>query len=136
MKANRSIVACFVLTCCALASETSARAQGNNTEKPSAALAPSKRLTIEVTGGDNNVAIGDASVYFKYQQSRALRKDKKYALNVKTNRDGTAHIPDVPLGSVLIQVVADGWKPYGHEYEITDQATTIKIHLDRPPKWY
>ncbi len=136
MKAYKFIVVGLGLTCCVLATGTSAQAPGSNTEKPAAVSTPSKRLTIEVTGGDNNVAVGDASVYFKYQQSRALRKDKKYALNVKTNREGTAHIPDVPLGPVLIQVVADGWKPYGHEYEITDQAATIKIHLDRPPKWY
>jgi len=94
------------------------------------------RLTIEVTGGTNNVAVEDASVYLKYEEERKLRKDKKYALNVKTNHDGRAHIPDPPLGKVLIQVVADGWKSYGQYYELKDPAAVIKIHLDRPPKWY
>ena len=96
----------------------------------------SKRLTIEVTGGENNVAVPNASVYLKYQEGRVLRKDKKYALNVKTNHEGFAHIPDVPLGKALIQIVADGWKSYGQYYEIVDAGATIKIHLDRPPKWY
>ena len=94
------------------------------------------RLIIEVTGGANNVAVEDASVYLKYEEERKLRKDKKYALNVKTNHDGKAHIPDPPLGKVLIQVVADGWKSYGQYYDLKDPAEVIKIHLDRPPKWY
>jgi len=101
------------------------------------ATAPAiKRLTIEVTGGKNDVMVEDASVYLKYVEEKKLRKDKKYALNVKTNRDGRAHIPDPPMGRVLIQVVADGWKSYGQYYELTDPGAVIKIHLERPPKWY
>ena len=116
--------------------DTAKQAQPTQDAPPPAAAPASKRLTIEVTGGKNDVAVEDASVYFKYEEERKLRKDKKYALNVKTNRDGKAHIPDVPLGKVLIQVVADGWKTYGQYYNVTDPGAVIKIHLDRPPKRY
>jgi hypothetical protein len=103
----------------------------------SAGTAPAvKKLTIEVSGGEKNVAVENASVYLKYAEERKLRKDKKYALNVKTNRDGTAHIPDPPLGKVLIQVVAEGWKTFGEYYDLDDAGAVIKIHLDRPRKWY
>jgi hypothetical protein len=95
-----------------------------------------KKLTIEVSGGEKNVAVENASVYLKYVEEKKLRKDKKYALNVKTNRDGTAHIPDPPQGKVLIQVVAGGWKTFGQYYDLNDSGTVIKIHLDRPTKWY
>ena len=95
-----------------------------------------KRLRIEVTGGEKNVAVESASVYLKYVEEKKLFKDRKYALNVKTNRSGVAHIPDPPMGKVLIQIVADGWKTYGKYYELTDPGEVIKIHLDRPPKWY
>ena len=105
-------------------------------DKAPSPATPGKRLTIEVSGGENNVVVQNASVYLKYSEARVLRKDKKYSLNVKTNRDGSAHLPDVPLGKVLIQIVADGWKSYGQYYDITDAGATIKIHLDRPPKWY
>ena len=105
-------------------------------ESASAQPAPSKKLTIEVTGGDKNVVVVDASVYLKFKEPRKLRKDRKYALNVKTNRDGTAHIPDPPMGTVLIQVVAEGWKSYGKDYELTDPGAVIKIHLERATKWY
>ena len=110
-----------------------AKEKDSTTETASPA---SKRLTVEVTGGEKNVSVENASVYLKFSEGRILRKDRKYELNVKTNRDGTAHIPDPPLGRVLIQIVADGWKTYGKYYELTDPGAVIKIHLDRPPKWY
>lgn len=93
-------------------------------------------MTIEVTGGDASQPVENASVYIKYVEERTFRKDKKYELNVKTNREGVAHVPDPPLGRVLIQIVAEGWKTYGKWYDITDQKQVIKIHLEKPPKWY
>ncbi|GAC1623343.1 MAG: hypothetical protein PVS2B2_26380 [Candidatus Acidiferrum sp.] len=93
------------------------------------------RLTIEVSGGEENKPVENASVYVKYVESRLL-KDKKVELNVKTNREGVAHVPDAPLGRALIQVVAEGWKTYGRWYEVTDLKQNIKVHLERPPKWY
>jgi hypothetical protein len=94
------------------------------------------RVTIEVTGGEKDAPVENASVYLKYVHERKIGKDKKIELNVKTNRDGMAHVPDAPLGRVLIQIVAEGWKTYGRWYDITDAKQPIKIHLDKPPKWY
>jgi hypothetical protein len=94
------------------------------------------RITIEVTGGDNNVPVENASVYVKYIEERKLLKDKKLELSVKTNREGIAHVPDAKPGRVLVQIVADGWKTYGRWFDITDPRQTIKVHLERPPKWY
>jgi hypothetical protein len=93
------------------------------------------RLTIEVSGGEANKPVENASVYVKYVESRLL-KDKRVELNVKTNREGVAHVPDAPLGRALIQVIAEGWKTYGRWYEVTDPRQNIKVHLERPPKWY
>lgn len=93
------------------------------------------RLKIEVSGGDDNKPVENASVYVKYVESRLL-KDKKVELNVKTNREGVAHIADAPMGRALIQVIAEGWKTYGRWYDVTEPQQTIKVHLERPPKWY
>ncbi|MGB9477646.1 MAG: hypothetical protein WBS21_04575, partial [Candidatus Acidiferrum sp.] len=101
--------------------------------KKEQAPSPANRLTIEVTAGTSNKPVEQASVYVKTIEQHLL-KDKKFEVDVKTNQDGVAHVPDAPLGKVLIQVVADGWKPYGHWYEITDPQQVIKIHLERPPK--
>jgi hypothetical protein len=97
--------------------------------------APGNRLTVEVTGGDANTPVENASVYVKTVEEHLI-KDKKFEVNVKTNHMGVAHVVDSPMGRVLVQIVADGWKPYGHWYDITETRQTLKIHLERPPKWY
>jgi hypothetical protein len=94
------------------------------------------RITVEVKGGANEVPVENASVYVKYVEEHVVRKDKKVELNVKTSREGVAHIPNAPMGRALVQVIAEGWKTYGRWYDITDPKQIIKIHLERPPKWY
>jgi hypothetical protein len=94
------------------------------------------RLRIEVTAGDRNEPVENASVYVRYVEERALRKDKKVEMNVKTNREGVARVPDVPRGKILIQVIAQGWKTYGKWYDAKDDEMTVKIRLERPTKWY
>jgi len=93
-------------------------------------------LTIEVTGGEKSVPVENASVYVKYVEEHVIKKDKKLELNVKTNREGIAHIAEAPAGRALIQIIAEGWKTYGRWYDITDPQQVIKIRLERPPKWY
>jgi hypothetical protein len=105
--------------------------------KPHAAKSDqTSRVTIEVSGGADETPIENASVYVKYIEERKVLKDKKLELNVKTNREGAAHIPGAPMGRVLIQVVADGWKTYGRWYDITEAKQIFKVHLEKPPKWY
>jgi hypothetical protein len=115
-----------------------AAAQNNPSADPAAApkTAQSNRVRIEVVGGDADKPVENASVYLKYVEERKLRKDKKVELNVKTNREGVAHVPDAPLGKVLIQVIAEGWKTYGKWIEITDPRQTVKVKLEKPPRWY
>jgi hypothetical protein len=106
--------------------------------KPQAGKADpvTSRVTVEVSGGDQEVPVENASVYVKYVEDRKIRRDKVTEMNVKTNRDGTAHIPNAPMGRVLIQVVADGWKTYGRWYDISEAKQTFKVHLEKPPRWY
>jgi len=94
------------------------------------------RLRIEVTGGEKAVPVENASVYVKYVEEHVIKKDKKLELNVKTNREGVAHVAEAPLGRALIQIIAEGWKTYGRWYDITDPHQVIKVRLERPPKWY
>jgi len=115
-------------------------ALAQNNPAPDASSAPktlqTNRVRIEVVGGDNDTPVENASVYLKYVEERKLRKDKKIELNVKTNREGVAHVPDAPMGKVLIQVIAEGWKTYGKWVEITEPRQIIKVKLEKPPRWY
>ena len=100
------------------------------------AICESNRLRIEVTGGEKAVPVENASVYVKYVEEHVIKKDKKLELNVKTNREGVAHVAEAPLGRALVQIIAEGWKTYGRWYDITDPHQVIKVRLERPPKWY
>jgi hypothetical protein len=135
MREIRYLSTLLLLAGLILPSAISAQQDQPPPSKKEQAPAPTNRITIEVTGGDANKPIESASVYVKTVEEHLI-KDKKFEVNVKTNPQGVAHVPDAPLGKVLVQVVADGWKPYGHWYEITDPKQAIKVHLERPPKWY
>jgi hypothetical protein len=138
MKFLQKLAGCLCLTVVILvAYPVRAQAPATPPSKDQAPqVEPLSRVTIEVIGGEKDMPVENASVYVKYVEERKLKKDKKLELNVKTNREGLAHVPNAPLGRVLVQVVAEGWKTYGRWYDITDAKQTIKVHLERPPKWY
>lgn len=136
MNISRLILACLCCALCVFASSVTATSSPSLPQPQTQRPGSTARVTIEVTGGEKDAPVENASVYLKYVEERKIVKDKKYELNVKTNREGIAHVPDASLGRVLIQIVAEGWKTYGRWYDITDAKQPIKIHLDRPPKWY
>jgi len=122
----RTLSAALVLAAAVGAQEAS------KSEKPPGTA----RLRIEVTAGDKNKPVDSASVYVRYVEERTLRKDKKIEMNVKTNKEGIARVPDVPKGKVLIQVIAEGWKTFGRWYEVSADEEVVKIKLEKPPRWY
>jgi len=94
------------------------------------------RVRLEVTGGDPVAPVEGASVYVRYLVKHRMAKDETVEMNLKTGRDGTALVPFVPHGEITVQIVAEHWKPYGQKYQITEDDQTLKIHLEKPPKWY
>jgi len=94
------------------------------------------RLEIIVTAASSGEPVANAAVYVKYKQARALRRDKAISLNVKTNPEGKAIVPEIPQGRVLVQVIAEGWKTYGEFHEVESPKASIEIKLERPKKWY
>ena len=133
------LVCVWIAACAAIVQGVAAQDQPAPASKPKTPPPMSDvqtRITIEVTGGERNVPVENASVYVKFIEERSLKKDKKLEMNVKTSREGVAHVPNAPMGRVLVQVVAEGWKTYGHWLDITDPKQIIKVHLEKPPKWY
>ncbi len=94
------------------------------------------KLTIVVTGGEDKKPVDSASVYVRYVEEHKHGKDKKIEMNLKTNQAGVCHVPVIPPGKFIVQVIADGWKTYGEYYDINQTEQTINITLVRPPKWY
>ena len=94
------------------------------------------KLRIEVTAGEAGDAVEGASVYVRFEEARKFAKDKKVEQNWKTNKEGVVKVPNVPRGKVLIQVIAPGWKTFGQWFDLDKDEQTIKIRLQKPPRWY
>ena len=110
--------------------------KGPDTNGKSNSFAKDIRLTIVVTGGEDKKPVDSASVYVKFVEERKLGKDKKIEMNLKTNLSGVCHVPVLPPGKFLVQVIAPGWKTFGEYYDIRQVEQTINVELVRPPKWY
>lgn len=94
------------------------------------------KVRLRVTNNQDK-PVPNASVYIRYNESGGLfHKDHLSEMNFKTNDDGSVKVPEVPIGKVLIQIVAKGYHTYGKWYDIAKDADQISIKLDPPPHWY
>jgi len=135
---NRLKNALIVLSSLVLFFSLAVRGQDKNHDAKGKSNADSEtvHLTIVVTAGVDKKPVESASVYVRYVTERRLGKDKKIEMNLKSNLSGVCHVPEIPRGKVLIQVIAPGWKTFGKYYELDQAEQTIDITLVRPPKWY
>lgn len=136
------VVAALLFACLFWATGTvsAQKEEKSKSEKPAKADKEEKegftRLRIEVVAGDKDEPVDSASVYVRFVHERALAKDQKVEMNVKTNRNGVAVLSSVPRGKVTIQVIAPGWKTFGQWYGIDKAEQTVHIKLQKPPRWY
>jgi hypothetical protein len=124
----------FLILLMAIAAHGQDKAADTNAKSDAAST--DVRLTIVVTGGEDKKPVDSASVYIRYVEEHKHGKDKKIEMNLKTNQSGVCHVPVIPPGKFVIQVIAEGWKTYGEYYDINQTEQTINITLVRPPKWY
>lgn len=133
LKISLRVASCLILLIAAVA-------HGQNKDADAKAKTDSDakdvRLTIVVTGGEEKKPVDSASVYIRYVEEHKHGKDKKVEMNLKTNQEGVCHVPVIPPGKFVVQVIAEGWKTYGEYYELNQSEQTINIALVRPPKWY
>jgi hypothetical protein len=58
------------------------------------------------------------------------------SLELRTSQEGTAPIPPLKRGFILIQVIAEDFQTFGDRYELTEPEQTITITLKPPQKQY
>jgi hypothetical protein len=109
-----------------------------STDDPAAASDdPSMTKMRLLITNNQDKGVSNASVYIRYNEPGGfLHKDHLAEMNFKTNDDGTVKVPEVPIGRVLIQVIAKGYHTYGKWYDIGKDPEPITIKLDPPPHWY
>jgi hypothetical protein len=80
-----------------------------------------------------------ADVVVKFVEGRSLAKlGKKIRTSweVRTTQEGTADVPEIPKGKILIQVIAKNYQTFGQTYDVTDDEKTIEIKLSPPQQQY
>ncbi len=101
------------------------------------AFAANTKLTVQVNAVDGGKPIDRASVVVKFRHGLNVNM-KKIVTNweTKTNQDGTVTLPSIPQGEITIQIIAPNYQTFGDVYQLTDEAQTISIKLNRPQAQY
>jgi hypothetical protein len=96
------------------------------------------RLTVQVNSSDTGKPIDRASVIVKFRHGLNPVKMKKIVTNweTKTGQQGTVLIPEIPMGEVTIQVIAQHYQTFGDVFQLTMPEQTIAIKLNPPQPQY
>jgi hypothetical protein len=96
------------------------------------------RLTVQINSADTGKPIDRASVIVKFRHGLNPVKMKKMITNweTKTSQQGTVTIPEIPMGEVTIQVIAEHYQTFGDIFQLTMPEQTIAIKLNPPQPQY
>jgi hypothetical protein len=96
------------------------------------------RLTVQVNSADTGKPIDRASVIVRFRHGLNPVKMKKIITNweTKTSQQGTVAIPEMPMGEVTIQVIAEHYQTFGEIFQLTMPEQTITIKLNPPQPQY
>ena len=100
--------------------------------------APGTRLTVQVNSADTGKPIDRASVIVRFRHGLNPVKMKKIITNweTKTSQQGSVSIPEMPMGEVTIQVIAEHYQTFGDIFQLTMPEQTIAIKLNPPQTQY
>jgi len=96
------------------------------------------RLTVQVNSADTGRPIDRASVIVRFRHGLNPVKMKKIQTNweTKTSQQGSVSIPEIPMGEVTIQVIAEHYQTFGDVFQLTMPEQTIAIKLNHPQAQY
>ena len=92
------------------------------------------QVTVTVVHGDEDKPLKNAAVVF---HPKTADGENDGNMELKTNREGKATLTIVPIGSkVLVQVIAQGYRTFGAEYDIPTAKEAITIKVLPPDQQY
>ncbi len=93
---------------------------------------------MQVNSADTGRPIDRASVIVRFRHGLNPVKMKKIITNweTKTSQQGSVSIPEMPMGEVTIQVIAEHYQTFGDVFQLTMPEQTIAIKLNPPQTQY
>jgi len=108
-----------------------------------------KTLTVKLTSAMTKInvhvttpggkPIDHADVVVKFVSGRSVIELGKKIITsweMRTNQEGVAKVPEVPQGTILIQVIASGYQTFGQTFEINELEKTVEVKLNSPQEQY
>lgn len=102
------------------------------------AATPMTKLTVQVTtlGGR---PIDRAGVIIRFVKGRSvtkLGKKIRTTWEMRTNQEGVAKMPEIPQGTILVQVIAKGYQTFGKTFDVDEAEKTLEVKLNPPQSQY
>ncbi len=96
------------------------------------------KLTVQVNSSDTGKPIDFASVIVRFRHGLNPVKMKKIQTSweTRTNQMGNVSIPEIPMGEITIQVIAEHYQTFGDVFQLTMPEQTIAIKLNPPQAQY
>jgi hypothetical protein len=96
------------------------------------------KLTVQVNAVDTGKPIDRASVIVRFRHGLNPVKMKKIITSweTKTSQMGTVTIPEIPMGEITIQIIAEHFQTFGDVFQLTMPEQTIAIKLNPPQAQY
>ena len=78
----------------------------------------------------------DVIVRFGGRSIAKFGKMVRTTWEIHTSQQGTAEIPDMPKGKILVQVIAKGYQTFGQSFDVAEDERTIEVKLNPPQAQY
>jgi hypothetical protein len=99
--------------------------------------AMTKLNVLVTTPGGKPIDHADVVVKFvKGHSLILLGKAIRTSWEMRTNQEGIAKVPEIPQGTILIQVIATGYQTFGQTFEVNELQKTIEVKLNSPQEQY
>jgi hypothetical protein len=102
------------------------------------AAVPMTKVNVLVTtmGGK---PLENADVVVKFVSGRSvvkLGKKIRTTWEMRTNQEGIAKVPEIPRGTIRIQVIAKGYQTFGQTFDVDEDEKTIPVKMNSPQEQY
>ena len=111
-----------------------AAAAQQKTEKKEKTEKTTARLNFVVIRDANGKPVRNAEIVLHPVDKTGRQKAE--GLELKTHEDGTATVGGIPFGKMRVQVIAQGFRTYGQDFDIQLPTHDITIKMQRPSDQY
>ena len=96
--------------------------------------APTATLNLVVLREANGKPVKNAEVILHLLDKEG--RQKQDGLELKTHEDGKAETAGIPFGKVRVQVIAQGFRTWGQDFDVAQASMEITVKLQKPKEQF